>query len=181
MLDLCTGSGCIAIASAVYLPQVRVDASDISVEALQLASDNARRHGVSDRLRLIESDLFRSIDTGRYDLIVANPPYVPQGAVDDLPPEYRAEPRLGLASGRDGLDAALSILVDAPAFLGEDGVLICEVGESGDALARLLPDVPFLWLEFERGGSGVFLLTRAQLERGREELAVLIGERQNVA
>jgi len=180
ILDMCTGSGCIAIASALYLPGAQVDAADISAKALDVARRNVERHQLADRVTLIESDLFQSIPARRYDLIVANPPYVPVQTVGDLPAEYRAEPGLGLASGSDGLDAVLSILLDAPDFLGEDGVLVCEVGESEQRLAAALPGIPFLWLEFEHGGSGVFVLTKGQLEEARADLAVLIGERQNV-
>jgi len=167
ILDLCTGSACIAIASALCMPGARVDAADISRKALAVARRNVERHHLTDRVTLIESDLFQSVPPCRYDLIVANPPYVPAQTVGDLPAEYRAEPGLGLASGGDGLDAVLSILVDAPDFLGEDGVLVCEVGESEERLAAALPGMPFLWLEFEHGGSGVFVLTKDQLEEAR--------------
>jgi len=180
ILDMCTGSGCIAIASALHLPGAQVDAADISRKALEVARRNAERHRLVDRVTLIESDLFNSIPACRYDLIVANPPYVPTQSVRDLPAEYRAEPDLGLASGGDGLDAVLSILVDAPDFLGEDGVLVCEVGESEHRLAAALPDMPFLWLEFEHGGSGVFVLTKDQLEEARADLTMIIGERRDV-
>jgi len=167
ILDMCTGSACIAIATALHLPGTRVDAADISPKALEVARRNVERHHLADRVTLIESDLFQSVPPCRYDLIVANPPYVPEQTVGDLPAEYHAEPRLGLASGGDGLDAALSILVDAPDFLGEDGVLVCEVGESEERLAAALPGMPFLWLEFEHGGCGVFVLTKDQLEKAR--------------
>ena len=180
ILDMCTGSGCIAIASALYLPGAQVDAADISAKALDVARRNVERHQLADRVTLIESDLFQSIPARRYDLIVANPPYVPVQTVGDLPAEYRAEPGLGLASGSDGLDAVLSILLDAPDFLGEDGVLVCEVGESEERLAAALPVIPFMWLEFEHGGSGVFVLMKGQLEKARADLAALIGERRNV-
>jgi ribosomal protein L3 glutamine methyltransferase len=180
IMDMCTGSGCIAIASALYLPGAQVDAVDISAKALDVARRNVERHRLADRVTLIESDLFQSIPARRYDLIVANPPYVPEQTVGDLPAEYRAEPGLGLASGSDGLDAVLSILLDAPDFLGEDGVLVCEVGESEQRLAAALPGIPFLWLEFEHGGSGVFVLMKNQLEEARADLAVIIGERRDV-
>ncbi len=180
ILDMCTGSGCIAIASAVYLPGTRIVAADISAEALEVARRNVGRHRLEERVTLIQSDLFQSIPAGRYDLIVANPPYVPASSLKELPAEYRAEPGLGLASGIDGLDAVLSILLDAPGFLGEDGLLVCEVGESEERLAAALPGVPFLWLEFEHGGSGVFVLTKNQLAQARTDLAALIGERRNV-
>jgi ribosomal protein L3 glutamine methyltransferase len=180
VLDMCTGSGCIAVATAVYLPDVRVDAADISPEALAVARGNVARHSLQQRVRLVESDLFKAIPPERYSLIVANPPYVPEDSVAGLPGEYRAEPGLGLVSGADGLDAALSILLDAPRFLGEDGVLVCEVGESEDRLSAALPGVPFLWLEFEQGGSGVFVLTKQQLEEAGQEVARLIGDRNHV-
>jgi ribosomal protein L3 glutamine methyltransferase len=180
ILDMCTGSGCIAIASALYLPGSQVDAAEISTKALEVAQRNVERHQLTDRVTLIESDLFQSIPACHYDLIVANPPYVPSQALEDLPAEYRAEPGLGLESGSDGLDAVLSILLDAPDFLGEDGVLVCEVGESEQRLAAALPGIPFLWLEFEHGGSGVFVLTKSQLQEARADLALLIGERRNV-
>ena len=180
MLDMCTGSGCIAIASAIYLPDTQVDATDISRKALELAQRNVERHRLAQRVRLIESDLFQSVPACLYDLIVANPPYVPAQSLQGLPAEYQAEPGLGLASGADGLDAVLSILVDAPGFLGEDGILVCEVGESEERLVSALSRVPFLWLEFERGGTGVFVLTKGQLEEARVDLVALNGERQNV-
>lgn len=180
VLDMCTGSGCIAIATAVHLPQLRVDAVDISGEALQIAARNAARHDVAGRVRLIESDLFQSLPECRYDLIMANPPYVPERALDELPGEYRSEPGLGLVSGADGLDAALEILRDAGRFLAPEGALICEVGESEERLQRLLPGVPFLWLEFEHGGSGVFVLTRQQLMEAGPAVAAALGKRKHV-
>lgn len=180
VLDLCTGSGCIAIATALSLPDARVDAADISTAALTVAARNRKRHGVVDRVGLIRSDLFRSIPEYRYDLIVSNPPYVPAGSLAGLPAEYRAEPGLGLVSGSDGLDAVLSILLDAPGFLEAQGVLVCEVGESEDRLAESLPGVPFTWLEFEHGGSGVFVLSRSQMEDAHAEVAALIKDRKHV-
>jgi ribosomal protein L3 glutamine methyltransferase len=158
-----------------------VDAVDISQPALELAARNAARHGVGERLRLIRSDLFGAVPRQPYDLILANPPYVPATEVSGLPGEYRAEPGLGLASGADGLDATLEILARAADYLGDGGVLICEVGESEQRLADCLPDLPFLWLEFAHGGSGVFLLERAQLESVRGTVDAVIRERKNVA
>ena len=180
VLDMCTGSGCIAIAIARYLPWTSVDAVDISKEALEMAARNVSRHAVGDRVNLIESDLFHSVPACRYDLIVANPPYVPVESIHALPGEYRAEPVLGLVSGSDGLDATLSILVDAPRFLAENGVLVCEVGESEERLLALLPELPFLWLDFKHGGSGVFVLTREELVCARPQLTTLLEERKNV-
>ena len=181
ILDLCTGCGCIAVAVAHYLPNTRVDAVDISPEALAVAARNVERHGLADRVRLLQSDLFQSVGTARYDLILANPPYVPLGALADLPGEYRAEPSLGLVSGVDGLDAVLRILAQAPGYLVEDGILVCEVGESEEPLAAALPSVPFLWLEFAHGGSGVFLLGREDVVAAQPALNALIGKREHVA
>lgn len=181
VLDMCTGSGCIGIASAAYLPGVRVDLADISPEALQVAGRNLRRHGMEGRVCLFESDLFASVPNERYSLIVANPPYVPAGSVSGLPGEYRAEPEIGLVSGADGLDAPLSILLDAGRYLCEDGVLVCEVGESEQRLNSLLPDVPFTWLEFEHGGSGVFVLTRVELMEAAPRVAAAMEKRNDVA
>lgn len=181
ILDLCTGCGCIAVATAHYLPRARVDAADISAAALRVAHRNVQRHGLESRVSLVESNLFHSIPANRYDLIVSNPPYVPAAAVSSLPPEHHAEPALGLASGADGLDAVLEILVDAADFLADDGILVVEVGESEHRLSEALPRVPFLWLEFESGGGGVFLLERAQLLRARGGAERLIGERTHVA
>jgi ribosomal protein L3 glutamine methyltransferase len=181
VLDMCTGCGCIAIATAHYLQRVQVDAVDISRAALAVAKRNVRRHGVADRVRLIRSDLFQSLPACRYDLILANPPYLPQGGMSGLPAEYGCEPSLGLASGADGLDAVLEILARAPDFLADDGLLVCEVGESEGRLAAAAPSLPFLWLEFTHGGSGVFLLERRELAAARPALDVLIGERKHVA
>jgi len=180
VLDMCTGCGCIAIATARHLPGASVDAVDISSAALEIAALNARRHGVEERVRLLRSDLFEQVPPCAYDLIVANPPYVPREQLAGLAREYRCEPALGLLSGDDGLDAALEILRRAPSFLARDGILICEVGESEDRLVALLPGVPFLWLEFARGGSGVFLLNREQLEATRVDVMAVIEDRKHV-
>jgi ribosomal protein L3 glutamine methyltransferase len=181
VLDLCTGCGCIGIAAAYHLPDSRVDAVDISEPALALAARNAARHGLTERLRLFRSDLFRSLPPCRYDLILANPPYLPLAALAGLPAEFRAEPGLGLASGPDGLDVTLRILADAPDFLADAGILVCEVGESEARLAAALKAVPFLWLEFRHGGTGVFLLSREELDAARPAVAALIGKREHVA
>lgn len=162
ILDLCTGSGCIGIACALAFPDAEVDLSDISADALQLARENVVRHGLAERVQVIESDLFQAVQ-GPYDLIVTNPPYVSRQEIDDLPAEYHHEPELGLLSTDDGLDIPLRILREAAAQLSEDGMLILEVGYSRDALATRLPDVPLLWLEFELGGDGVCALTAGQL------------------
>ena len=180
VLDLCTGSGCIGIATATYRPDCRVDLADISPAALSVAERNVARHGLAERVRCFESDLFAALPRGAYDLVVSNPPYVPADDVGRLPGEYLAEPRLGLESGSDGLDAPLAILLDAPRYLCEDGVLICEVGESEERLADLLPEVPFLWLEFRHGGSGVFVLTREELIEAAPSIAAAAGNRVHV-
>jgi len=181
VLDLCTGCGCIAIATAVQLPQVQVDASDISQAALDVAARNIERHRVAGRVQVLRSDLLRDLPACQYDLIVANPPYVPLGLLADLPREYRAEPSLGLVSGADGLDAVLEIIAESPHYLAADGILICEVGESATALANALPDAPFVWLEFAHGGTGVFVLDRNELLAVRETAEALLKERNHVA
>lgn len=163
ILDMCTGGGCIAIATAVFNSGFTVDAVDISGEALKIATRNIERHAVQDRVRLIQSDLFSALDETSYDLIVSNPPYVSKGVFDQLPAEYRAEPSAGLVCGEDGLDIVLKILDAAPEYLQHKGILIMEVGESAEALEAILPRVPFTWLDFDEGGDGVFLLEYDQL------------------
>jgi ribosomal protein L3 glutamine methyltransferase len=180
VLDLCTGGGCIAVAIAVHMPWTRVTAADISPEALAVARRNVQRHAAGDRVVLVESDLFQSIPPCRYDLIVTNPPYVPAATVHGLPGEYRAEPELGLVSGADGLDACLEILQRAADYLAPAGVLICEVGESAESLEALLPDVPFIWLEFSAGGAGVFQLTRDDLVAARPSVEAVLEKRLHV-
>jgi ribosomal protein L3 glutamine methyltransferase len=162
VLDLCTGSGCIAIATAHYHPHWQVDGVDLSEEALSLAVENkVRLH--ADNVRLLKSDLFSALDGEVYDLIVTNPPYVTNAETDALPKEYGHEPELGLRAGDDGLDLALRIMRDAPAHLAEHGLLVCEVGEAEQALVRLLPEVPFAWVEFKVGQMGIFVLEREDL------------------
>ncbi len=155
-LDLCTGSGCIAIAMGHYNPDWHVDGVDISDDALALANENkARLH--ADNVRLLKSDLFSGLQGEHYDLIVTNPPYVTNDETDALPKEYAYEPDLGLRAGDDGLDLALQILRDAPLHLDRDGLLICEVGESEKALSHLLPELPLAWVEFKVGQMGIFV------------------------
>ncbi len=163
VLDLCTGSGCIAIASAVAFPDARVDAADISPDALAVAGLNVERHGLGQRVRLFESDLFRGLGDRCYDVIVSNPPYVGLGEMQTLPQEFRHEPALALSGGADGMDIVAQILVQAAEHLTGAGILIVEVGYSQEALVARYPQVPFLWLEFEHGGDGVFLLEHQQL------------------
>ena len=162
VLDLCTGSGCIAIATAHYHPDWQVDGADINDDALALAAENkARLHAGNVTLR--RSDLFNDLAGEVYDLIVTNPPYVTNDETDALPREYSHEPELGLRAGDDGLDLALKILRDAPAHLSDDGLLICEVGEAEQALVELLPQLPMAWVEFKVGQMGIFVVERADL------------------
>ncbi|MGC6389009.1 50S ribosomal protein L3 N(5)-glutamine methyltransferase [Ewingella sp. S1.OA.A_B6] len=163
ILDMCTGSGCIAIACAYAYPETEVDAVDISSDALAVAEQNIEAHGIEHWVTPIRSDLFRDLPALQYDLIVTNPPYVDEDDMSDLPQEYRHEPELGLASGSDGLKLTRRILSCAPDYLTDDGVLICEVGNSMVHLIDQYPDIPFTWLEFENGGDGVFMLTKRQL------------------
>jgi ribosomal protein L3 glutamine methyltransferase len=164
VLDLCTGSGCIALAAAHYLPHARVDGVDISPEALAVARENRARLGLEERVNLIQGDLFEGLEKGRgYQVIVSNPPYVSSEEYRSLPQEYLKEPALGLEAADEGLEIAIRILREAVDYLAADGILVVEVGNSAGALVARYPDAPFLWLEFERGGDGVFLLTAEQL------------------
>jgi len=163
VLDLCTGSGCIAIACAYVFDQAKIVASDVSADALEVAAINRGNHGLEQRLQLIESDLFNSIPQQPFDIIVSNPPYVSEREVAQLDKEFSYEPGGGLSAGETGMDIVVPILQQAGRYLSDDGILVVEVGYSMPALLELLPDVPFTWLEFAHGGEGVFLLTAEQV------------------
>ena len=179
-LDLCTGSGCIAIAMAHYNPDWHVDAVDLSDDALALAGENQERLH-AENLRLLKSDLFAALAGEHYDLIVTNPPYVTNDETDALPREYSHEPELGLRAGDDGLDLALRILRDAPLHLTEDGLLICEVGEAERALVKLLPELPLAWVEFKVGQMGIFVAERHDLVKHNARIRELADARERGA
>lgn len=164
VLDLCTGSGCIGLATALAFPGAQVDLADISADALNVARINISRLGVESRVNALESDLFQGLH-GTYDLIVSNPPYVSADEVAALPAEYQHEPELGLLSDDEGLAIPLRILREAPAYLSEQGMLIVELGYSWELLADRYPDLPVLWLDFDSGGEGVFAISRDALIR----------------
>jgi ribosomal protein L3 glutamine methyltransferase len=179
-LDLCTGSGCIAIAMAHHNPDWHVDGVDLSDEALSLARENQQRLH-ADNLRLLKSDLFSALQGEHYDLIVTNPPYVTNAETDALPREYAHEPELGLRAGDDGLDIALKILRDAPLHLDRDGLLVCEVGEAEQALVKLLPELPLAWVEFKVGQMGVFVAERHDLVAHHARIRALADAREQAA
>lgn len=168
VLDLCCGSGCMGIACAHAFPHALVDLVDISPSALEIATRNIEMHGLDDRVRALRSDVFDGLDDERYDLIVSNPPYVSSAEMETLPPEYRHEPALALEAGGDGMDIVARILADGADYLNADGIIVIEVGASADLLLARYPAIPFLWLDFERGGDGVFLLTAEQLDEYRD-------------
>lgn len=167
ILDLCTGSGCIAIACAEKFPNAEIDAVDLSGDALDVAEMNIQRHQLNERVVPIHSDLFTNVPPLRYDLIVTNPPYVDEEDLSDMPEEFHHEPELALGSGSDGLTVTKRILAQAADYLTDNGVLVCEVGNSMVHLIEQFPNVPFNWLEFEHGGIGVFSLTVEQLQAHR--------------
>ena len=160
VLDLCTGSGCLAILAALAFPRARIDAADLSAGALALARRNVASHRLGDRITLHRGDLFAPLAGKRYDLILSNPPYVDARAMATLPPEYRHEPRMALAAGDDGLDLVRRILERAPHHLTRDGALICEIGRGSRKLEAAFPNLPFLWLDTEQSEGEVFWIAR---------------------
>ncbi len=159
ILDLCTGSGCIAIACCAWFPDAQVVGSDLSEQALTVAAINAERHQVTQQLTLLQSDCFDHIPQSSYDIIVSNPPYVAKTVMQTLPAEYGHEPILALVAEQEGLACVHRILKHARNYLSDHGILVVEVGEAKDALITAYPDVPFVWLDFEQGGDGIFILT----------------------
>lgn len=164
VLDLCTGSGCIAIASAMLaFPNAEIDAVDVSSDVLEVAQQNINNYGLEQRVHTVHSDLFSSLAGIHYDLIVCNPPYADAQELQAMPDEYQHEPRIGLDAGEDGLFFVKKVLREAAQYLTPQGVLIVEVGLSQASLVEQYPDAPFLWLEFQHGGEGIFLITAEQL------------------
>jgi ribosomal protein L3 glutamine methyltransferase len=163
VLDLCTGSGCLAILAALAFPAANIDATDISAGALEVARRNVADYGLQDRITVLESDLFAALSGRRYDLIVANPPYVREAAIAAFPPEHAAEPRLAHAAGADGLEIVRRILAAAADHLSPDGVLVVEVGSGRYLLEQRYPRLPFLWLDTAASEGEVFALTRGDL------------------
>lgn len=171
ILDLCTGSGCIAIACAYAFREAVVDAVDLSADALAVAEINVDKHQASNEVMLYQSDLFDALPDVQYDIVVSNPPYVAIAEWQQLPPEFHAEPEMGFVAGQTGLDIVVRILAEANNYLTPRGILVVEVGSSAETLQETFPNVPFFWLDFERGGDGVFLLTAEQVNEYHEDFA----------
>ncbi|MEI4259967.1 MAG: 50S ribosomal protein L3 N(5)-glutamine methyltransferase [Candidatus Dasytiphilus stammeri] len=172
ILDMCTGSGCIAIACSYAFPEALIDAVDISPPALAVTKYNIVFHGVQERVTPILSDLFNEINHKKYDIILANPPYVKANDIISLPPEYQFEPVIGLSPpGKDGLDIIRRLLLSSSDYLTDKGILICEVGYQQSSLTQQYPKIPFIWLEFNYGGKGVFMLKKSQLMVSKKYLS----------
>lgn len=163
ILDLCAGSGCIGIACASVFDDAQIDLAELSLDAIEVAIENVELHGVGDRVSVVHSDLFSGVEGRVYDLIVSNPPYVNAYDIDTMPDEYQTEPAMGLGSGDDGLWLTRQLLAQAASYLSDDGLLVVEVGNSWVDLVAQYPELPFSWVEFERGGLGVFAISGAQL------------------
>lgn len=172
LLDMCTGSGCIAIACSHAFSKVRVDAVDISADALAVAEKNLAAHGVQNVVTPLLSDLFGNIAKNKYDIIISNPPYVKADEMSILPNEYHFEPVIGLVAGADGLNFIRRIISSAADYLNDNGILICEVGNNQEHLIAHYPKVPFIWLDFNHGGEGVFMLTKVQLLANKKYMSI---------
>lgn len=169
ILDMCTGSGCLGIAAALTFEEAQVDITDISEAALAVAQENIAYHDVEERVTAIHSDMFSGLAGKQYDLIICNPPYVDANDYDTAPAEFHNEPQLALTSGEDGLDFTRFFLTQAADYLHDNGIVVYEVGNSEVALQEAYPDVPFMWVDLEHGGNGVFVLTKDELKRLQTE------------
>lgn len=169
ILDMCTGSGCLGIAAALVFEDAEVDISDISEAALLVANENIVRHQVEDRVQAIHSDMFTGLAGKQYDLIICNPPYVDADDFNNAPAEFHNEPELALTSGEDGLNFTHKFLAEVAHYLQDDGILVYEVGNTEIALQAAYPNIPFMWVELEQGGNGVFILTKEQLSELLQE------------
>lgn len=177
VLDLCTGSGCVAIACAFAFPEARIDAVDISADALEVAARNVDEYDLAEQVRLVRSDLFNSLQPLRYDLIVTNPPYVSREQIESMPEEFQHEPLLGLESGEDGMDIVLRILARAEKHLAAGGVLVGEVGINQQVLEDAVPGLPLTWVDLESGGEGVFVVAAETLAANREAIERALAQR----
>ena len=181
ILDLCTGSGCLAVVAAHLFPEARVSAVDLSKDALAVAADNVARHTLASRVSLVEGDLFAALGDEVFDLILSNPPYVTADAVARFPDEHKAEPRLAHLGGADGMDIVRRILAEAGAHLAPDGILAVEVGQGRATLERLFPDLPFLWLDTELSEGEVFVLPASAVQAATRPAGKRVRARANTA